>query len=72
MRMALAMLSVGAVTFLLRFLAALVREVKSKPASAVIYFAKVKPSRQRGEVVQMTAQTPTRRVSVKTGQRMAL
>ena len=72
MRIALEMLSVGAVTFLLRFLAALVKEVKSKPASAVIYFVKVKPPRQHGELVQMTVQTPTRRVSAKTGQRMAL
>ena len=47
MRIALAVVSVGAVTFLLRFLGALVKEVKSEPASAVIYFAKVKPSRQR-------------------------
>jgi hypothetical protein len=72
MRIALAMLSVGAVTFQLRFLVALVKEVKSKPASAVIYFAKVKPSRRHGDLVQMTVQTPTPRVSVKTGERMAL
>ena len=72
MRIALAMLGVGAVTFLLRFLGALVKEVKSKPASAVIYFAKVKPSRKHGELVQMTIQTPARRVSVKAGERMAL
>jgi len=72
MRIVLAMLSVGAVTFQLRFLAAPVKEVKSQPASAVIYFVKAKPSRQHGELVQMTVQTPTRRVSVKTGKRMAL
>ncbi len=72
MRIALAMLSVGAVTFQLRFLVALVKEVKSKPTSAVIKVAKVKPSRQYGELVQMTVQTPTPRVSVKTGERMAL
>jgi hypothetical protein len=72
MRIVLAMLSVGAVTFQLRFLVALIKEVKSKLASAVIYFAKVNPSRQHGELVQMTVQTPTPRVSVKTGERMAL
>ena len=72
MRIALAMLGVGAVTFLLRFLGALVKEVKSKPASAVIYLAKVKPSRKHGELVQMTVQTPARWVSAKAGERMAL
>jgi hypothetical protein len=58
MRIALAMLSVGAVTFLLRFLGALVKEVK--------------PPRKHGELVQMTVQTPARWVSAKAGERMAL
>ena len=72
MRVALAMLCVGAVAFQLRFLAALIKEAKRRPASAMIHFAKFKPFEQRGKLIEMKAQTPTRRVSAKTGKRMAL
>jgi hypothetical protein len=70
MRTALSLLCIGAVTFQLRFLAALVKEAKSMPSSTVIYLVKFKPSRQRGELIEMSMQT--RNVSARTGERMAL
>jgi hypothetical protein len=72
MRVILSLLCIGAVTFQLRVLVALLKEANSRPSSIVIHFTKFKPSRQRGELVEMTAQAQTRRVSARTGERMAL
>jgi len=54
MRVALAILCVGAVTFLLCFLIALVKEGMSAPPRAVrAYLAKFHPSRQHGDLIVM-------------------
>jgi hypothetical protein len=53
MKLALALLCIGAVAFLLRVLAALVREGVSSPAAVPVHFAKFNPSR-RGELIEMT------------------
>jgi len=52
MRLALALLCIGAVAFLVRVLAALLREGMSSPSSVHIHFAKFNPSR-RGELIEM-------------------
>ena len=53
MRVALALLCIGAVSFLLRVLVALVKEgIHVPPRTAKLYFARFKPSRQ-GELVVM-------------------
>lgn len=67
MRVALAVLCIGAVTFLLRVLAALVREARSGPSSTVIHYAKFKPARQRGEVIEMNLVAQNRDVTRRTG-----
>jgi len=63
MRVALALLCVGAVAFLLRVLAALLREGASSPPAIRVHFAKFNPSR-RGELIEMTIEPkaiPSRR-----------
>jgi len=63
MRVALVLLCIGAVAFLLRVLAALLRDGMRSPASIQIHFAKFNPSR-RGELIEMNIEPktiPTRR-----------
>jgi len=72
MKIALALLCIGAVTFLLRILTALVKEAKNTPASAVIHFAKFKPRGQRRALIEMNVEVPRRNVSTRTGERIAL
>src|SRR5579863_7268151 len=72
MRLATAIVCVCAVTFMLRFLVALLKEGMSLPSRAVnIYFAKFNPSRKRGELIFMN---PTKREksAMATGKRAAL
>ena len=52
MRLALALLCIGAVAFLVRVLAALLREGMSSPSSVNVHFAKFNPSR-RGKLIEM-------------------
>lgn len=52
MKLALALLCIAAVAFLLRVLAALVREGMSSPAAVQVHFAKSNPS-PRGELMEM-------------------
>lgn len=59
MRVALAILCIGAVTFLLRFLVALVKEARSLPAALA-------PSGQRGELIEMTAEVQKRKIPRRT------
>jgi hypothetical protein len=63
MRVALALLCIGAVAFLLRVLTALVREGMSPPAAVRVHFAKFSPAR-RGELIEMNIEPkaiPSRR-----------
>ena len=61
MRIALAVLCVGAVMFLLRFLAALMKEVRTLPG----------PARRRGKLIEMKAEVRERSVQSRTAQRFA-
>jgi len=73
MRVALAILCVGAVAFLLRVLAALVKEGMSLHSSAVrVHLAKFNPSRKRGELIEMNSGTLDRNSPGRTGERIAL
>lgn len=72
MRIALVFLCIGGVTFLLRVLAASLNEAKTLPSSIVIHFAKFKPSRQRGELVEMKLEDPIQHVRPRSGERIAL
>jgi branched-subunit amino acid transport protein len=72
MRIALAMLCIGAVTFLLRVLAALVIEAKGVPPSTIIHFAKFKPSMHRGALIEMNPVAQNRKGPTRIGERMAL
>jgi hypothetical protein len=72
LRVTLAILCVGAVTFLLRVLTALVKESVSWPPTAVtVHFAKFNPSRRQGELIEMSPESRRRKVSA-IGERMAL
>ena len=73
MKVALVLLCIGAVTFLLRVLAAFVKEWTSMAGSEPgVHFAKPNPSRQRGELVEMNPEANKRRVAMRTTERMAL
>jgi hypothetical protein len=61
MRIALTVLCIGAVTFLLRFLAALMKEARSLPA----------PARRRGKLIEMKAEVEKRYVPQPTARRIA-
>jgi hypothetical protein len=69
MRVALAILCVGAVMFLLRVLTALVKEWMSSPPNGVrVHFTKFNPSLRRGELIEMKP-VQVRRVSAQSGVR---
>jgi Putative beta-barrel porin-2, OmpL-like. bbp2 len=73
MRVALAVLCFGAVTFLLRVLVALVKESMSlPPRSLTVYLTKFNPSKQRGELIAMSPDALNRKIPTKTGERIAL
>jgi hypothetical protein len=55
MRVALAVLCIGAVAFLLRVLMAVLKELTRLPSRAMrVHFAKFNPPRRRGQVVEMS------------------
>ena len=69
----IAVLCVGAVSFLLRVLWALMQEKKSNSSRAVeIYFAKFIPPKKRGELIVMDLNTGSRKFPIKAGKRIAL
>ena len=73
MKVVLVLLCIGAVTFLLRVLAAFVKEWMSMAGSEPrVHFAKLNPSRQRGELVEMNPEAHKRQVLTRTTERMAL
>jgi hypothetical protein len=61
MRAVWAVLCIGAVTFLLRVLAALVREmVNWSPHTVKVHFAKFSPHKRRGELIEMKSEARKR------------
>jgi len=73
MRIALAALCIGAVTFSLRVLVALVREwMQAPPHTAKFYFARFSPLKQRGELIVMNPEPQRRGFATRDGERMAL
>ncbi len=70
MRVALIFLCIGAVVFLLRVLAALVREGMNSTAAVQIHFAKFSPPR-RGELIEMNIE-PERKSPIRRGERKAI
>jgi putative OmpL-like beta-barrel porin-2 len=78
MRIALAVLCIGAVTFLLRVLVALVKESVGRPRRAAVgYLTRFFPSQLRrstrsGELIMINPELQTRRVLTRTGERIAL
>jgi hypothetical protein len=72
MRVALVILCVGAVTFLLRVLAALVTEGINSPSKTVsVDFARFNPYRRRGELIEMNREL-NKRVPARRGERKAI
>jgi len=73
MRILLAVLCIGAVTFLLRVLVALVKEGTNLPPRVLkFYMAKFTPSGRRGDLVVMNCARRGREFSMGNDQRMAL
>ena len=73
MKLILVSLCAGAVVFLLRFLAALLKESKSvSPRPVRAYFAKFNPARRRGELIVMNSKNDVRKSAVETVKRAAL
>jgi len=73
MKLVFTLLCAGAVVFMLRFLAALLREGKSlSPRPGRVYFAKFNPAERRGELITMNAKNYVRKSAVETGKRAAL
>jgi hypothetical protein len=65
MKVALAILCIGAVAFLLRVLAAFVKEGMRAPAGFVhAHFTKFNPSRRRGQLIEMN---PSNEVQMRKG-----
>jgi len=72
MRLAVAVLSISGVTFLLRFLVALLKEGKSLPPRAVkVYLAKFNPPKKRGELIVMNPETGKPKLPIHAGKRVA-
>jgi len=73
MKLVFTFLCAGAVVFMLRFLAALLREGKNvSPRPVRVYYAKFNPSRRRGELIAMNSKNYVRKSAVETGKRAAL
>jgi hypothetical protein len=72
MNLLFALLCAGAAIFMLRFLAALLKEGKSlSPRPIRVYFAKFNPAKQRGEVIIMNSRNYVHKSAVETGKRAA-
>jgi hypothetical protein len=73
MKIALAILCIGAVAFLLRVLAALVKEGLRLPPSTVrVHFAKFQPTRRPEKLVEMNLPVQRRKFPTGTDERIAL
>jgi branched-subunit amino acid transport protein len=73
MRVVVAILGVGAVTFMLRVLLALVKDRKSLlPGAMEVHFAKFIPPKKQGELIVMNPEAGKRKLPIKAGKRAAL
>ena len=73
MKIALTILCIGAVAFLLRVLAALVKEgVRVPPSTVRVHFAKFHPTRRRGELIEINPPVQGRKPPTGTDQRIAI
>jgi len=73
MKLAVAVLCICGVRFLLRFLAALLKEQRNFPPPAIkVYLAKFNPSKKRGELIVMNPETRKRKLPIQAGKRVAL
>jgi hypothetical protein len=72
MRVALAMLCIGAAVFLLRVLAAFVKEGMRLRRAAPVQFAKFNPSRRRGQLIEMSTKAERPSTPYRTDERIAL
>jgi hypothetical protein len=73
MRITMAVICAGAVTFLLRVLVGLVKEASTRPLPSLkIYMTKFTPARQRGELIVMNAAVSKQPTSRTYGGRIAL
>lgn len=70
MRVALAVLCIGAVTFLLRVLLALIKEVMNQPRGVQVYFARFNPSRQQ-ELILVNPEFRLRHSAAEVGARIS-
>jgi Putative beta-barrel porin-2, OmpL-like. bbp2 len=72
MKLVLTSLCAGTVVFMLRFLAALLREGKSRSMQPVrVYFARFNPAKRRGELIIMNSKNYVHKSAVETGKRAA-
>jgi len=72
MKLVVTSMCAGAVVFMLRFLAALLREGKSRSPRAVrVYFAKFNPAKRRGELIIMDSKNYVHKSAAGTGKRAA-
>jgi len=72
MRMALAVLCIGAVTFLLRVLVALIKEAMNQPRGMKVYLAKFSPSRRQEELILVNPEFRPGYSAAEAGARIAL
>jgi hypothetical protein len=72
MRVALATLCIGAVAFLLRVLAAFVQEGMRSRGAVRAHFMKFNPSRQRGQLIEMSTQAERPSTPSRVNERIAL
>jgi len=72
MKLVFTLLCAGAVVFMLRFLAALLKEGESlRPRPERVYFAKFNPPKRRGELIIMNSKNGVCKSAVETGKRAA-
>jgi hypothetical protein len=73
MKFAIGLLCASAVIFMVRVLAALVKERKSLSPQAIrVYFARFNPVKRRGELIVMNSKNYVHKSAVETGKRAAL
>src|SRR5271167_1725572 len=73
MKLILTLLCASAVVFMLRLLAALLRERESPSVQPIrVYFAKFNPVKRRGELIFMNSKNDVHKSAVETGKRAAL
>src|ERR1700676_4843652 len=65
------LLCAGAVTFMLRFLAALLKEGSGSPRRVSVYFARFNPPKRRGELIVMNSKNYVSKSAVEAGKRVA-